>query len=683
VRDYYREDLLQMQEVYFGYLINNNIGIGDFTENYQGKLFAARAAARLGYKDVTLNTQSDDFSSALGHDGGYGQVYFKTATMLYNLQYVLGDSLFFKAMQHYFNQWKFCHPYLNDFRNSISQYVHTDMTWFFDEWLNTSKTIDYGISCVKKGKEKNQYLITFKRKGDMQMPIDFSVTSEKDSVYNFYIPNGWFQKKTTATTLPRWIGWGKVQPSYTATVTIPGGISKVQIDSTHRLADLNMLNNTKPFPIKYYFDSKIANTPDWNNYEAFIGPSLWYNSYDGVQIGFHVHGDYMLFKNNLNFTAYFNSHVGESIAGTNTPHKNDNQAAAFTFDYQTPTDGFIKNSSINLYAQSLDGLNEAKVLFQVKDNSLKNTFFVQLKGMYRPYAWDSLYELTPSMYDATTGDVVPTWQYKMFNNTITVGLKHEYHYSNYGKGTYELKFRSSLLTNDYNYNQSTFTWINSQTIFKKLVFKSRVFAQYGAGTNTPNESALYIAGANPEEMQDNPFTRAAGIIPASWANYGYQLNYLQEGGGLNIRGYSGYTYASSYTYQGKQYPLFAYYGTSGASVNAELEFNHLVHFNPRFLRNSFAITTYFFGDAGVINTTPPTTFNTVPITYTHFPLTFTNIIADAGVGGTLTIQKWGPLQLVKPLTIRFDMPFFINQLQYNTGSNFIQYRFVVGIGRCF
>ncbi len=677
VREYYREDPVVIQEVYFGYLMNNNMGIGDFTENYYGKLFAARGAARLGFKDVTLNTQSDDFSSAIGHDGGYGQVYFKTATMLYNLQYTLGDSLFFKAMQHYFNQWKFCHPYLNDFRNSITQFVHADMTWFFDEWLNTAKTIDYGVSCVRKGKEKGQYLITFKRHGEMQMPIDFTVTAKDGSLHNYYIPNGWFQKKTDATTLPRWIGWGKVQPTYTATVTIASGISKVQIDTTHRLADLNMLNNTKPFPIKYYFDSKIANTPDWANYEAFIGPSLWYNSYDGVQIGFHIRGDYMLFKNNLNATVYFNSHLGEGIAGTETPHKNDNQAAAFMLDYQTPTDKLIKNSSINLYVQSLDGLNEAKVLFQVKDNSLKNTFYAQLKAMYRPYSWDSLYDLIPHMYENITGNLIPTWQYKMYNNTLTLGMKHDYHYSNYGKGSYEFRFKSSVLTNDYSFNQSSFTWLNSQTIFKKLVLKTRVFAQYGAGSNTPTESALYMTGANPEEMSDNQFTRAAGIIPASIASYGYALNYYQQGGGLNVRGYSGYTLASA---DSKGTPLFSYYGNTGASVNAELEFNHLLHFNPRFLRNTFAITTYLFGDAGTINLTTPS--------YEHLPLEFTNILADAGVGATLTIQKWGPLQLVKPLTIRFDMPLLINTFEYNAGvynnlSSYFQYRFVVGIGRCF
>ncbi len=676
VRDFYKPDLLVMQEVYSGYLMNNMMGIGDFTENYQGKLYAARAAARMGFKNVTLNTQSDDFNSAIGHDGGYGQVYFKTATMLYNLQYVLGDSLFFEAMQHYFNQWKFCHPYLNDFRNSITGYVHTDLTWFFDEWLNTAKTADYGIGKIKKGKSKNQYIITFKREGEMQMPIDFSVTSKNDNVYNYYIPNSWFEKKTNAIILRRWIGWGKVEPTYTATVTIPNGIKKVEIDTSHRLADINMLNNTKPIPIKMYFDSKIANTPDWTSYQAFIGPSVWYDGFDGIEIGAHVHGSYMLFKDNINAMLLFNTGLGNTIKSSD-PYENDYQQVAFTFDYQTMTDKIINNSSVNLYLQSLDGLDEGKLLLQVKDNSLKNTFYAQFKSMYRPHTYDSLYLLIPYTYDIY-GDAIPDWGYQLFNNSITLGFKHDYHYSAYGKGSYEFKFRSSAFTNDYNYNQSTFTWLNSQTIFKKLVFKTRVFAQYGGGNNVPVESALYLAGANPEEMSDNPFTRAAGIIPTDWANYGYTTNYLQEGGGLNLRGYAGYTYSETgvnSAFRSLNNTIFAYQGNTGASVNAELEFNHLIHFNPKFLKNTFALITYLFGDAGILNLTPPASA-------TNLPLEFTNILADAGAGVALTIQKWGPLQLVKPFTLRFDMPFFLNRLPYSD-QNYIQYRFVVGIGRCF
>lgn len=659
-RKYYRQDLFRYDWVYSGYLYNYIWGQPEFTENMRGKQVSARSN-NYGFRDITLNTQSDDFHSMLNHDGGYSQVYFKGATMLYNLQYVLGDSLFFAAMQHYFNEWKFCHPYLDDFRNAITEYTHTDLTWFFDEWLNTPKTLDYGIQSIKHDTGKDGYIIRFARKGEMQMPIDFAVTSGRDSVYNFYIPNGWFVKKTTATVLPRWIGWGKVQPTYDAHVTIPGGINKVQIDTSNRLGDINMLNNTYPFPIKYYFDSKVYNSPDWTNYEAFVGPSVWYNGVDGAQLGIHVNGDYMLFMHNISATFYLNTGILQNDKGVY-----GHQLAAGKISYQTATEKFIHNSSINFYAQSLDGLDEGRLRLQLKDNSNKYIFYAEGQVMYRPHAWDTNYLLYPKL-----------WQPYKYNNTIKIGIKHDYHYSASGRGNVDFNLRSAAFTQNYNYSQTTLTVINTQQIGKKLVLKARLFGQYGTG-GIPVESALYAAGANPEELMNSPFTSAQGIIPSQWTTYGADVNHFQEGGGLDLRGYAGYLlppFNARSTANGNY--EYAYLGSTGIAVNGELEFNKFIHFNPKFLKNSLALTTYLFGDAGFMNA------QQIVIPINENPgLVFSNLHADAGIGAALTIQKWGPLQLVKPLTIRFDMPLVLNQLPA-AENNYVQMRWVIGIGRAF
>jgi hypothetical protein len=264
IREYLKPDLIRNSEVYNGYLFDFN------------------------YRDeVTLNTHSSMFNSALRHGGGYGAVYTKTATMLYNLQYVLGDELFIKSMQHYFSEWKICHPYWEDFKTSIISYSKVDLNWFFDQWFDTPKFIDYGVDKVKKDKE-GAYLITFKRTGSMQMPIDFDVITEDDSVYHFYIPNTDFIKDTRAAVLPKWFGWDKINPEYTAKVNIKGKIKDVIIDPSYRLADFNMLDNSKVFPVSYAFDSKIYNTPDWRTYELFTRPDIWYNGYDGFKAGLHV-----------------------------------------------------------------------------------------------------------------------------------------------------------------------------------------------------------------------------------------------------------------------------------------------------------------------------------------------------------------------------------------------------------
>jgi len=181
----------------------------------------------------------------------------------------------------------------------------------------------------------------------------------------------------------------------------------------------------------------------------------------------------------------------------------------------------------------------------------------------------------------------------------------------------------------------------------------------------------YMLPARPEELLDNDFTKAQGFVPKSWAGYGPNENHFQQGGGLNLRGYAGYLLPEV---DSKSNLMYAYNGSTGAAINAELDFNHLVHFNPRFLRNTFALSTYLFGDMGIINVFPPFSVSNT--------LEFGSLRVDAGVGLALTIQRWGPLQLVKPLTIRFDMPLFLNEPSAND-QNFVQWRWVIGIGRCF
>ena len=108
--------------------------------------------------------------------------------MLYNLQYVLGDELFLEAMKNYFNTWKMAHPYNEDFKKSFIQFTKVDLNWFFDQWLDTKKRIDYSVKV--KGND-----IIFKRKSRMQMPIDFRVIANNGKHFDYHIPNNWFIKK--------------------------------------------------------------------------------------------------------------------------------------------------------------------------------------------------------------------------------------------------------------------------------------------------------------------------------------------------------------------------------------------------------------------------------------------------------------------------------------------------------
>lgn len=606
-------------------------------------------------EEVTLNTHSDDFNGAIRHGGGYSAVYMKTAVMLKNLEYVLGRALFDKCMQHYFEQWKFCHPYPEDFRNSIIQYSNVDLNWFFDQWLETTKKIDYKVGRIKHTKKSNEYQIQFKRKGDMQMPIDFTVLDRNDSAYHYHIPNTWFEKPVKATVLPRWIGWGKVKPTYVANIQLSDKLKNVIIDPSRRLADVNMMNNVKYHRIDMAFDSKIYNPLDWKHYEVKTRPSIWYNGYDGIKIGAHVNGGYMNTKHVFDITAWFSSGLGQAYLDSNTK-KNDYNIFSFLFNYRTSTSKFIKKSTVYASLKSLDGLESGLIGFEKKSNNEKSKIYIQFKAMVRDLPNDLVYLINPS-----------EWQIQKMNSYLNVGFDHNYNYR-LGAGTMNLNIRASALTRDYDYSSLQYTNINKND-FGKININARVFAQLGFGSTLANESMLFAAGANPEELMENKYTRAMGFIPPDWGKYGTVTNHFTAGGGLNLRGYSGYVLAAT---DANGLIINNYKGMTGASASIEVEFGELFRFLAiKKLNNTLKLTPYIFGDAGTINVNAPANATKM-----------SSVIADAGVGMAMSIQKWGPLSGLKPLTIRFDAPFLINRLPF-AEKDYVQLRWMIGINRAF
>jgi hypothetical protein len=605
-------------------------------------------------EQVTLNTHSDDFNGGIRHGGGYGQVYTKTATMLKNLEYVLGRALFDKSMQHYFNQWKFCHPYPEDFRNSIIQFANIDLNWFFDQWLETTKTIDYKVGRIKR-QSNNSHTITFKRKGSMQMPIDFVVIDANDSASHYHIPNTWFEKPTHARILPRWIGWGpKLKTTYTATVNVGARIKNVIIDPSYRLADVNMMNNVKHKKINLRFDSKVYNPADWKHYEMRIRPSLWYNGYDGLKIGAHVNGGYLNTRHVFDATGWFST--GFLQYGLDSTVKiNQFNKFSFLLNYKTSTSGFIRKSNVYFQVKSLDGLDGGHIGFEKKSNSEKTRVFAHVKAMWRDLPQDMVYLINDK-----------EWGYQKLNSSLHVGLEHTYRYKR-GVGNIQINARSSAFTNDYDYSYANIQTVNRNDL-GKININTRVFGQLGFGNRIPSESMLYAAGANNEELMDNKYTRSFGFFPNTWGNYGNVTNHFSAGGGLNLRGYSGYLLAEK---NADGSFSFNYKGTTGAAFNMELEFGELFRFNPRFLKNTLKIQPYLFGDAGTINKNLP-----------GKAIVMTDVLFDAGVGTTININRWGPLYGIKPLCIRFDVPFFINRLPFEE-KDYVQFRWVIGINKTF
>ncbi|HQQ94615.1 MAG TPA: M1 family metallopeptidase [Bacteroidia bacterium] len=606
-------------------------------------------------EEVTLNTHADDFNGGIRHGGGYSQVYTKTAAMLKNLEYVLGRALFDKCMQHYFEQWKFCHPYPEDFRNSVIRFSGVDLNWFFDEWLETSKVIDYKIAGVKRRKG-GVYEVRFKRLGGMQMPLDFAVIDKNDSARHYYIPNTWFVKPTQATTLPRWIGWGpKLKPVYTATLNLNSKLKNVIIDPSYRLADVDMSNNVLHQKINVRFDSKVYNPSDWKHYEMRARPAVWYNGYDGLKFGAVLSGDYLKTKHVFELGLFMSSGLAQAYLDSTVAENKFNKISAW-LDYKTSTHRFIKRSAVYAQFKSLDGLDAGLLGFEKKSSNDKTRLYVHLKAMLRDLPQDLVYLINNK-----------EWGYQKLNSALHVGFDRSYAYRR-GNGMFNADIRAAVFTEAYDFNALSLCNVN-KTDLGKVNLNSRVFAQFGFGHQLPSESMLYVAGANNEDLMDNKYTRSMGFIPPSWGNYGSTTNHFTAGGGLGLRGYSGYllpqTLADGST-------VYNYKGTSGCAVNLELEFGEFFKFmKPLSMNNAIRLVPYLFGDAGIINTSNPGDVKVM-----------SDVMADAGLGCTFSILRWWKLSDLKPLNIRFDMPLVISRLPY-AEKDYVQMRWMIGVNRAF
>lgn len=616
-------------------------------EVYMGYLLQA-----IQKEDAVLSTHSDQFDGY----GKYRQVYYKMGTMLYNLQYVLGDSLYWDAMRHYFRQWRFAHPYFEDFKSSVIRRTGVDLNWFFDQWWDTKKRIDYAVDKVRH-QEGDEYHIVLERKGEMQMPLDLRIVGKDSSIHDYYIPNTWFEKETDATVLDRWIGWGEdLQPSYSFTAEIPSGIEEVIIDPSGRLADVDRRDNRKGLSVDLSFDAGLGELPDKDNYELKWRPALWYNAIDGIKAGVHTKGDYMGYKGRHELSIWGNSGLFQQGEAPSELRSGFENLVDYDFEYRTGTEQLIEGSSFGLDSRWLDGLSRHSVEWELELPKLGDRISLGFTAMQRPRAEHLEYLLDESMWESRNPN-------RFFELFYTRDFSHQL-----GHGTLKGGLRTQAFSPDYDMSYAQVA-MNERFFFGPLSLRYRLFGQYGIASNPPPESMLYLAGGNPESMMESPLARSKGFVPESYSGFGGSMRNFHYGGGLGLRGYSGYLAPTLDEEQDSS--LTGHRGVTGASINMELEFQDATGIRWPAMAPYLDVASYLFMDAGLMDS------NSEP-GESHF----NPIRMDAGLGAAITLKRLGPVEEIDPVTLRFDMPFFLNRTPAED-PEFFQYRWLVGIERAF
>ncbi len=180
----------------------------------------------------------------------YGtNAYNKGAVFVSQLAYIIGDKAFMEGMKNYYYQWRYKHPTPTDFKRVMEKVSGLELDWYFEQFVETVNTIDYGIKDVnKKGKSTE---IVLSRNKEIPMPLDVFVKLKDGSVHWYNIPLRIMRGEKREDIYPMKMellpDWPWVLPEYSFKIDIPFKlIEEIKIDPSGRLADIHQEDNVYP-----------------------------------------------------------------------------------------------------------------------------------------------------------------------------------------------------------------------------------------------------------------------------------------------------------------------------------------------------------------------------------------------------------------------------------------------------
>ena len=183
----------------------------------------------------------------------------------------LGAEKFDAAMSAYYQQWKFKHPQPADLRKVLETETGKDLSWLFEDLIETTKHIDYKVKAVQIAKTGT--VVKLANKGQVDGPIEINIYGQDQKVETVWAEPG--QESVLAKT-----------PF--------ASISKVEIDRYNDIPELNRQNNLwvkdqafhKLEPIKFEF---LFGDHQKDQTAIFWTPMLGGNAYDGLMAGVTLH----------------------------------------------------------------------------------------------------------------------------------------------------------------------------------------------------------------------------------------------------------------------------------------------------------------------------------------------------------------------------------------------------------
>lgn len=190
-----------------------------------------------------MSTHADHFTT----NRGYGSTaYSKGEFFVDQLGYVIGDSTLHQGLLRYYNACRFKHPEPIDVQRAMEKQSGLQLDWYFDEWINSTRPLDFRVSAVL-GRNDSTFL-TIERKGGMIMPVDVLVSDTQDRTTLYHIPLslmlGARHEKPVGGEVRTLPAWAWTNPSYS--FGIPGNMASLRsviLDPDGRMPDARPEDN--------------------------------------------------------------------------------------------------------------------------------------------------------------------------------------------------------------------------------------------------------------------------------------------------------------------------------------------------------------------------------------------------------------------------------------------------------
>ena len=159
------------------------------------------------------------------------------------LEYIIGKDNMAKAIKRYYDDFKFKHPTPNDFKRVAEKVSDMELEWYLNDWTRTANTIDYGLDVSSLSDDRS---ISVKKKGRMPMPLEIEVSYDDGSSLLYYIPTDLMHglKPFETENVVQMEPWGWASPEYSFQDITQKKITKVEIDPSKTLADINQIDNS-------------------------------------------------------------------------------------------------------------------------------------------------------------------------------------------------------------------------------------------------------------------------------------------------------------------------------------------------------------------------------------------------------------------------------------------------------